>query len=68
MNTSNPGQATQSRQHEDMTVDDGGAQRPMSLQDAADAHGHEMHLQKFVRLVGCHEANAGKHDDADRLH
>jgi hypothetical protein len=46
---------------------DCGAQ-PMSQQDVADTHGHEMHPQKFVRLVGCHEANADKHDAAHRLH
>jgi hypothetical protein len=39
-------------------IADGGAQGPMSQQDAADCHGHEMHPQKFVRLVGCHESNA----------
>jgi hypothetical protein len=32
-------------------------QGPMSQQDAADCHGHDMHPQKFVRLVGCHESN-----------
>ena len=31
---------------------------PMSQQGAADSHGHDMHPQKFVRLVGCHETNA----------
>jgi hypothetical protein len=40
----------------------------MSLQDAADCHGHEMHPQKFVRLVGCHESNTASHEDARRLH
>ena len=67
MSTSNPGPVPESLQHEDVIVD-AGAQRPMSLQDAADAHGHEMHPQKFVRLVGCHEENAGKHDATHRLH
>jgi hypothetical protein len=38
----------------------------MSQQDVADAHGHEMHPQKFVRLVGCHESNPGKPEH--RLH
>jgi hypothetical protein len=66
MNTLNPGPLPESPQHEDIAVGTG-AQRPMSQQDAADAHGHEMHLQKFVRLVGCHEENAGKHDAAHRL-
>ena len=46
----------------------GGAQGPMSQQGAADAHGHEMHPQKFVRLVGCHETNADRPEGAHRLH
>jgi hypothetical protein len=33
---------------------------PMPQQDAAGAHGHEMHPQKFVRLVGCHDSTTGK--------
>jgi hypothetical protein len=41
---------------------------PMSQQNAAHGHGYEMHLQKFVRLVGCHESTAGKHEVAVRLH
>jgi hypothetical protein len=47
---------------------DTGARGPMSQQDAAGSHGHEMHLQKFVRLVGCHDLNAGKHEAAAHLH
>jgi hypothetical protein len=47
---------------------DGGVQRPMSQQDAADCHGYEMHPQKFVRLVGCHESNAGRHEAGHRPH
>ena len=46
----------------------GGAQGPMSQQDAADCHGHDMHPQKFVRLVGCHESNAAGHQASYRLH
>jgi hypothetical protein len=42
-----------------------GAERPMSQQDVAECHGHEMHPQKFVRLVGCHESNADKHQAVD---
>ena len=49
-------------------IADGGAQGPMSLQDAADGHGHDMHPQKFVRLVGYHEANAPGHQALHRLH
>lgn len=47
---------------------DCGAERPMSLQDVAGSHGHEMHPQKFVRLVGCHDLNAGKHEAGWQLH
>ena len=54
--------------HEKDMVADSGAQGPMSLQDAADSHGHEMHPQKFVRLVGCHESNPEIHDGIRRLH
>jgi len=49
-------------------VADSGARGPMSLQNAADSHGHEMHPQKFVRLVGCHESNPEIHDGVRRLH
>jgi len=31
---------------------------PMSRQDVFDAHGHDMHPQELVRLVGCHDAGA----------
>jgi hypothetical protein len=44
-------------------VADGGTARPMSQQDSG-CHGHEMHPQELVRLVGCHNPNAGKHDEA----
>jgi hypothetical protein len=47
---------------------DTGAQGPMSQQDVAGCHGHEMHLQKFVRLVGCHDLNAAKHEATYQLH
>jgi hypothetical protein len=47
---------------------DCGNQQPMTQQDVADTHGHEMHPQKFVRLVGCHDSNADKHDAGHRLH
>jgi hypothetical protein len=40
----------------------------MSLQDVAGSHGHEMHPQKFVRLIGCHVLNAGKHEAGYHLH
>jgi len=51
----------------DVTAE-GGAHSPMSQQNAADCHGHEMHPQKFVRLVGCHESNAGSNEAARHLH
>jgi hypothetical protein len=40
--------------------------RPMSHQNSGD-HGHEMHPQQFVRLVGCHEDHAPPHREA-KLH
>jgi hypothetical protein len=49
-------------------IADGGAQGPMSQQDASGSHGYEMHPQKFVRLVGCHDLNAAKHQAANHLH
>jgi hypothetical protein len=67
MNTSNLGLVpVEFPQKQDLI--DGGVQRPMSQQDAADCHGHEMHPQKFVRLVGCPESNAGRHEAGHRLH
>jgi len=54
--------------HERVPTADCGAQGPMPQQDAAGCHGHEMHPQKFVRLVGCHDLNAGKHEAAYQLH
>jgi hypothetical protein len=41
---------------------------PMPQQDPAGSHDHEMHPQKCVQLVGCHDQMAGKHEGADRLH
>lgn len=46
----------------------GTVQGPMSQQDASDCHGHDMHPQKFVRLVGCHESNPAQDQAAYRLH
>src|SRR6201988_2667233 len=43
-------------------------QGPMSQQGATDSHGHDMHPQKFVRLVGCHESHPVSHVSAHRLH
>jgi hypothetical protein len=39
-------------------IADCAAPGPMPQQDAVGAHGHEMHPQEFVRLVGCHDSNA----------
>jgi hypothetical protein len=50
--------------HKTAAVGDVGAHHPMSQQDAGDCHGHEMHPQKLVQLVGCHDPNAGKHEEA----
>lgn len=36
----------------------GPVQGPMSQQSAFGAHGHDIHPQKFVRLVGCRQPNA----------
>ena len=49
-------------------IADCGVQGPMSQQDAVGSHGHEMHPQKFVRLVGCHDSDAGKHPVTGHLH
>jgi hypothetical protein len=68
MITSNLNRASAELQQKKDPIADGGAQGPMSQQDAADGHGHDMHPQKFVRLVGCHEANAASHQTSCRLH
>jgi hypothetical protein len=41
---------------------------PMTQQGMMGAHGHEMHPQGFLRLVGCHETNRQKEEAASRLH
>jgi hypothetical protein len=41
---------------------------PMTQQGAMGAHGHEMHPQGFLRLIGCHETNRQKEDAAPRVH
>jgi hypothetical protein len=46
---------------------DCGAPGPMPQQAAGDSHGREMYPQKFVRLVGYHDPDAGKREDAYRL-
>jgi hypothetical protein len=37
---------------------------PMTQQGTMGAHGHEMHPQGFLRLIGCHELNRQKEDAA----
>lgn len=54
-------------QKEDVIADRGG-HGPMSQQHADDSHSHEMHPQKLVRLVGCHDPNAVKREGARDLH
>ena len=40
--------------------------RPMSHQNSGD-HGHEMHPQQFVRLVGCHDLHAPPVAEAEKV-
>jgi hypothetical protein len=41
---------------------------PMIQQGTMGAHGHEMHPQGFLRLIGCHDSNRQKQDAVARLH
>ena len=41
---------------------------PMTQQGAMGAHGHEMHPQGFLRLIGCHESNRQTQPKPRRLH
>jgi hypothetical protein len=52
--SSPPASSAEPRHEKDVSADYG----PMSQQDFSDAHGHDMHPQKLVRLVGCHESDA----------
>lgn len=36
---------------------------PMMQQGAMGAHGHEMHPQKFIRLIGCCDSARREQDD-----
>jgi len=45
-----------------------GVQGPMPQQEMDSYHGHEMHPQKFLRLVGCHDSNPSRTEVAYRLH
>ncbi len=54
--------------HERDGIADCSDQGPMPQQDIVASHGHAMHPQKFVQLVGCHDAKAGKHQAPGRPH
>jgi hypothetical protein len=41
---------------------------PMSQQSPLGAHGHDMHPQEFVRLIGCSDKASQKADTMERLH
>jgi hypothetical protein len=64
---SNEGPVPAESSQEKDVIADRSAPGPMPQQHAGDSHGHEMHPQKLVRLVGCHNSNAGKHEVARRL-
>jgi hypothetical protein len=68
MMSSNMGSIPTEFPQETAVVADGEPQGPMLLQDAVGSHGHDMHPQKFVRLVGCHDSNAAKHGAECPLH
>ncbi len=51
MTASQLGPASAETLHDERTT-----QQPMPQQDLFSDHGHDMHLQKFVRLVGCHDS------------
>jgi hypothetical protein len=40
---------------------------PMTQQGTMGAHGHEMHPQGFLRLIGCHETSRQKQDAEPRV-
>jgi hypothetical protein len=60
---SKSGPASLSPSHDDDVAGDCG---PMTQQDTCNAHGHDMHPQKLVRLVGCHDVSPRKPDDPER--
>ncbi len=68
MITSSLNQVPAELAHERDLIADSAVQRPMPLQDFADCHGHDMHPQKFIQLVGCHESNGSGHKASHRLH
>ena len=59
-----PAQPSQRRQKRNVMVDCG-PHGPMSQQHSDSSH--EMHPQKLVQLVGCHDPQAAKHEDRNPL-
>jgi hypothetical protein len=47
-----PRHSAEPPREQDVSADFG----PMCRQNTFDAHGHDMHPQKLVRLVGCHDS------------
>ena len=68
MSASNVGSAPAEFSRTRDTIEQSGVQGPMPQQDMDSCHGHEMHPQMFLRLVGCHELNPASHEAAYRLH
>ena len=60
---SKPGPASSPSAHEGDRACDCG---PMTQQDMRKAHGHDMHPQKLVRLVGCHDVSVRRPENAER--
>jgi hypothetical protein len=60
---SKPGPASVPSEHEEDPASDCG---PMTQQDMQSAHGRDMHPQKLVRLVGCHDVSVRKPEDEER--
>lgn len=48
-----PAEPSHEKDVKDVSVDCG----PMPQQNMSDAHGHDMHQQELVQLVGCHDDN-----------
>jgi hypothetical protein len=65
---SNTGPVSAEFSQEKDGVADWSDQSPMPQQDVVTSHDHQMHPQKFVQLVGCHDAKAGKHQAPGRPH
>ncbi len=64
MAASNPSPATAELPTDKPVVTHSG---PMPNQGSMGGHGHEMHPQKFLRLVGCH-LTAAQQETPHRLH